>query len=97
MMCYFVFLQDASVREASLRTLGNIAEALHPNRNTLHVILQSRNEMLNQTLSQLHPQYSNTGPTNKGLELYPIVLHVAMALVYPSEVCSAEGQINSCY
>lgn len=86
--------KDESVRKASLRTLGNIAEALQPNRNTLHVILQSRNELLNQTLCQLHPQYSNTGPTNRRLELYPIVLHVAMALIKLPPSLTAEERVS---
>jgi len=66
-------------------TLRHIAEALHPNHITLHVILESRSEILNQTLHQLRPQYSNVGLNSRRLELYPLVLHVAKALMYPSE------------
>jgi hypothetical protein len=87
-------LQEASVREVSLITLRHIAEALHPNRNTLHIILESRSEILNQTLHQLRPQYSNISLNSRRLELYPIVLHVAKALMYPSETCSSVGQKN---
>ncbi|KAJ4431384.1 hypothetical protein ANN_19981 [Periplaneta americana] len=71
--------KDAAVREASLRTLGNIAEALHPNRNTLRVVLNSRGEILNQTLSQLRPQYSNIGLNSRRLDLYPTTTAAATA------------------
>lgn len=84
----FFGLQDASVREVSLVTLRHIAEALHPNRITFHIILESRSEILNQTLHQLRPQYSNIGVNSRRLELYPVVLHVAKALMYPSENCN---------
>ena len=73
------------MREVSLVTLRHIAEALHPNRVTLHIILESRSEILNQTLHQLRPQYSNIGLNSRRLELYPLVLCVAKALMYPSE------------
>lgn len=71
------------MREVSLVTLRHIAEALHPNRVTLHVILESRSEILNQTLHQLRPQYSNIGLSSRRLELYPVVLRVSKALMYP--------------
>lgn len=73
------------MREVSLVTLRHIAEALHPNRVTLRIILESRSEILNQTLHQLRPQYSNIGLNSRRLELYPLVLRVAEALMYPSE------------
>jgi hypothetical protein len=93
-MTVFFGLQDLTVRETSLITLRHIAEALHPNRNTLNIILESRSEMLNQTMLQLRPHYSNISLNSRRLELYPIVLQVAKALMYPSEACCSEGQIN---
>ncbi|XP_069674813.1 maestro heat-like repeat-containing protein family member 1 isoform X2 [Periplaneta americana] len=86
--------KDAAVREASLRTLGNIAEALHPNRNTLRVVLNSRGEILNQTLSQLRPQYSNIGLNSRRLDLYPTVLRVAIALIKLPPSLTTEERIS---
>jgi len=86
--------KDASVREVSLVTLRHIAEALHPNRVTLHIILESRSEILNQTLHQLRPQYSNIGLNSRRLELYPLVLRVAKALIKLPPSLAAEERVS---
>ncbi|XP_068084667.1 maestro heat-like repeat-containing protein family member 1 [Anabrus simplex] len=64
--------KDLVLREAALRTLGSIAESFHPNRNSLHIVLQSRSHVLQLVLNQLQ---------SESWELAPTVLRVATAFI----------------
>nr|CAD7435661.1 unnamed protein product [Timema monikensis] len=59
-------------KEAALETLGNIAESFHPNRNSLHIPLQGRSEVLATVLDQFQAQCA---------DLHSTVLEVVTALV----------------
>nr|CAD7453186.1 unnamed protein product [Timema tahoe] len=59
-------------KEAALETVGNIAESFHPNRNSLHIPLQGRSEILAMVLDQFQAQSA---------DLHTTVLKVVTALV----------------
>nr|CAD7601307.1 unnamed protein product [Timema genevievae] len=59
-------------KEAALETVGNIAESFHPNRNSLHIPLQGRSEILATVLDQFQAQSA---------DLHTTVLKVVTALV----------------
>nr|CAD7202277.1 unnamed protein product [Timema douglasi] len=59
-------------KEAALETVGNIAEAFHPNRNSLHIPLQGRSEVLATVLDQFQAQCA---------DLHTTVLEVVTAVV----------------
>lgn len=68
--------KDFAIRKACIRAIGCIADAMHPNRNTLHIRMQDRDKVLQlvSTQVQLHngPEY---------IELFPVIIPVLMSLV----------------
>ncbi|KAK5646733.1 hypothetical protein RI129_005197 [Pyrocoelia pectoralis] len=68
--------KDFTVRQHCLKTIGSVADALHPNRNTLHIHMQDRDIILPLVTGQL---LLHSGP--EYIELYPITLPVIMSLI----------------
>ena len=56
--------------------MGNLAGALHPNRNASQVLLARRGELVASVLSQL----------GSGLDAGPLILDTATAFLYPLQI-----------
>lgn len=69
-------MKDFFIRKACLRTVGAVADAMHPNRNKLHIYLQDRDSVLNVILSQMQ---LHSGP--EYIELFPIIIPILTSLV----------------
>lgn len=68
--------KDFTVRQYCLKVIGSVADALHPNRNTLHIHMQDRDIILPLVTGQL---LLHSGPDY--IELFPIILPVIMSLI----------------
>lgn len=68
--------KDFNIRKACLRTIGCIADAMHPNRNTLHIRMQDRDNVLQLVSAQVQ---LHNGP--EYIELFPVILPVLTSLV----------------
>lgn len=68
--------KDFSIRKVCLRAIGSVADAMHPNRNTLHIRMQDRDKVLQLVSSQMQ---LHSGP--EYIELYPILLPVITSLI----------------
>lgn len=68
--------KDFHIRKACIKTIGSVADAMHPNRNTLHIHLKSRQSILKMVSSEIH--LHNGG---EYIELFPIILPVITSLV----------------
>ncbi|KAK4880533.1 hypothetical protein RN001_008679 [Aquatica leii] len=82
--------KDFTVRNYCLKTIGAVADALHPNRNTLHIPMQDRDQIITLVLSQLQ---LHSGP--EYIEVYPIILPVLTSLIRlpPSLECEERLKI----
>lgn len=81
--------KDNQIRQICLITIGNIAVAMHPNRNTLHIRLQSRDEVLNIVLGQLQ---LHSGP--EYIELFPTIIPVLTGLIKLRNELESDMRIN---
>lgn len=68
--------KDFVLRQICLKTIGSVADALHPNRNTLRIQMQERDQVLKLVSAQMQ---LHSGP--EYIELYPITLPVITSLV----------------
>lgn len=68
--------RDFSIRKVCLRAIGSVADAMHPNRNTLHIRMLERDKVLQLVSSQVH---LHNGP--EYIELFPVILPVITSLV----------------
>lgn len=80
--------KDFQIKHISIYAIGKIADTMHPNRNTLHIRMQSRDEILNLILSQLQ---LHNGP--EYIELYPVILPVLTSLVKLRNEIEAEQRV----
>ncbi|KAI4464663.1 maestro-related heat domain-containing [Holotrichia oblita] len=69
-------IKDFVIRKACLKTVGAVADAMHPNRNKLHIYLQERDSVLNVILSQMQ---LHSGP--EYIELFPVIIPILTSLV----------------
>jgi hypothetical protein len=68
--------KDFAIRKVCLRAIGSVADAMHPNRNTLHIRMFDRDKILQLVSSQIH---LHSGP--EYIELFPVILPVITSLV----------------
>ncbi|RZC37257.1 hypothetical protein BDFB_008476, partial [Asbolus verrucosus] len=68
--------KDFAIRKVCLRAIGSVADAMHPNRNTLHIRMLDRDKVLQLVSSQIH---LHSGP--EYIELFPVILPVITSLV----------------
>jgi hypothetical protein len=68
--------KDFAIRKVCLRAIGSVADAMHPNRNTLHIRMFDRDKVLQLVSSQIH---LHSGP--EYIELFPVILPVITSLV----------------
>lgn len=81
--------KEHKINVAALEVIGNIAEAMHPNRNSLNVALNTRSSIIESVLTKLQSH------TNKEhLELYPIILKVVTDLVILPPAISSVDRIT---
>ncbi|KAL3282132.1 hypothetical protein HHI36_005326 [Cryptolaemus montrouzieri] len=81
--------KDFPIRKACLRTIGSVADAMHPNRNTLHIHLKSRQAILKVVSSEIH-LHNGT----EYIELFPIILPVITSLVRLPATLESEERIR---
>lgn len=81
--------KDFQIRQICLIAIGNIAEAMHPGRNVLHIRMQSRDDVLNIVLNQL--QLHNG---SEYIELFPTIIPVVTALVKLRNELEPDQRIN---
>lgn len=67
--------KDFAIRKACLTAIGSVADAMHPNRNTLHIRLQERDGVLKLVSSQVQ---LHSGP--EYIELFPTIIPVLTSL-----------------
>lgn len=72
-----------------MKTIGAVADAMHPNRNKLHINMQERDSILH--LVSLQLQLHN-GP--EYIELFPVVLPVLVSLVRLPHTLETETRMN---
>lgn len=68
--------KDFSMRRACLKAVGCIADAMHPNRNTLHIRMQDRDKVLQLVSSQIQLHSGH-----EYIELFPVIIPVLTSLV----------------
>lgn len=68
--------KDFAIRKACLKTVGAVADAMHPNRNKLHIYMQERDSVLKTICSQMQ---LHNGP--EYIELFPVVIPILTSLV----------------
>ncbi|EFA03008.2 maestro heat-like repeat-containing protein family member 1 [Tribolium castaneum] len=68
--------KDFSIRKVCLRAIGSVGDAMHPNRNSLHIRMLDRDKVLHLVASQVH---LHSGP--EYIELFPVILPVITSLV----------------
>ncbi|KAF5298497.1 hypothetical protein FQR65_LT01276 [Abscondita terminalis] len=83
--------KDFAVKNHCLKTIGAVADALHPNRNTLHIQMQDRDMVVDLVLSQLQ---LHSGP--EYIEVYPIILPVITSLRLPPFLECEQSFENFC-
>lgn len=81
--------KDFQIKNICIFAIGKVAEAMHPNRNTLHIRMQSRDEVLTLILSQLQLHSGQ-----EYVELYPVILPVLTALVKLRNDLEAEQRVT---
>lgn len=77
------------MRAACLKTIGAVADAMHPNRNKLHINMQERDTILNIVSHQLQ---LHNGP--EYIELFPVVLPVLVSLVRLPHALETETRMS---
>lgn len=68
--------KDFQIKNICIFAIGKIADAMHPNRNTLHIRMPLQNDVLELILNQLK---LHNGP--EYIELCPVILPVVTSLV----------------
>lgn len=87
MVCYKS--KDFIVRAACLKTIGAVADAMHPNRNKLHIQMQDRDNVLRIVSQQLQ---LHNGP--EYIELFPVILPVLVSLIRLPHALETEARMN---
>ncbi|CAG9823673.1 unnamed protein product [Phaedon cochleariae] len=68
--------KDFQMRKVCLRTIHSIADAMHPNRNSLHIRMNDRDNVMKMVSSQIH---LHNGP--EYIELFPLIIPAVTSLV----------------
>lgn len=65
-----------AIRRICLKAIGSVADAMHPNRNSLHIRMLDRDKVLDEVASQIR---LHSGP--EFIELFPVIIPVITSLV----------------
>ncbi|GJQ85615.1 hypothetical protein Trydic_g20165 [Trypoxylus dichotomus] len=88
-------VKDFVIRKACLKTIGAVADAMHPNRNKLHIYMQERDAVLNVVLSQMQ---LHSGP--EYIELFPNIIPILTSLIRLPHVLEGDQRVvllKSCF
>lgn len=72
-----------------MKAIGAVADAMHPNRNKLHIRMQERDTVLDLVAAQLQ---LHSGP--EYIELFPIILPVLASLVRLPVALESENRMK---
>ncbi|XP_076271212.1 maestro heat like repeat family protein c11.1 isoform X2 [Rhynchophorus ferrugineus] len=81
--------KDFAIKRVCLRAIHSIADAMHPNRNSLHIRLNSREQVIEAVSSQMH---LHSGPDY--IELFPLIIPAVTALIKLPVVLESEERIK---
>ncbi|KAF5275577.1 hypothetical protein FQA39_LY06689 [Lamprigera yunnana] len=81
--------KDFFVRCCCMKTIGAVADALHPNRNSLHIQIQDRDTILTLVVNQLQ---LHSGP--EFIELFPVTLPVITSLIRLPPAVESEERLK---
>nr|XP_022903178.1 maestro heat-like repeat-containing protein family member 1 [Onthophagus taurus] len=81
--------KDFIIKKVSLKTLGAIGDCMHPNRNKLHIYMQSRDEVLTTVSSQM---LLHNGP--EYVELFPVIIPVFTSLIRLPHTLESDQRLN---
>ncbi|XP_017784468.1 PREDICTED: maestro heat-like repeat-containing protein family member 1 [Nicrophorus vespilloides] len=81
--------KEFTIRRVCLRAVGCVADALHPNRNKLHIQIQDRDKVLQLVSAQLQ---LHNGP--EYIELFPVVIPVLTSLVRLPNVLESQNRLK---
>ncbi|XP_045471667.1 maestro heat-like repeat-containing protein family member 1 [Harmonia axyridis] len=81
--------KDFYIRKACIKTIGSVADAMHPNRNTLHIHLKCRQAILKVVSSEIHLHNGSDY-----IELFPIILPVITSLVQLPPTLESDERIR---
>uniref|UniRef100_V5GXH5 HEAT repeat-containing protein 7A n=1 Tax=Anoplophora glabripennis TaxID=217634 RepID=V5GXH5_ANOGL len=68
--------KDFATRRVCLKAIHSIADAMHPNRNLLHIRLNGRDKVIETVSSEMH---LHSGP--EYIELFPLIIPAVTALI----------------
>lgn len=78
--------KDFAVRRVCLKAIHSIADAMHPNRNLLHIRLNERDKVIEMVSSEMH---LHSGP--EYIELFPLIVPAVTALIrLPAQIESEQ-------
>ncbi|KAJ8979536.1 hypothetical protein NQ317_017684 [Molorchus minor] len=78
--------KDFAIRRVCLRAIHSIADAMHPNRNILHIRMNDRDKVIQLVASQM---LLHSGP--EYIELFPLIIPSVTALIrLPAQIESIE-------
>lgn len=81
--------KDFTIRSICLKTIGAVADAMHPSRNKLLVMMQEKERVLSTVSSQIQ---LHNGP--EYIELFPIILPVLTSLIKLPHVLESEQRLK---
>ncbi|CAG9840062.1 unnamed protein product [Diabrotica balteata] len=81
--------KDFPIRKICLRTIQAAADAMHPNRNSLHVKMNDRDNIIRLVSSHIH---LHSGP--EYIELFPLIIPTVTALVRLPVPIESEDRIK---
>ncbi|XP_030751328.1 maestro heat-like repeat-containing protein family member 1 [Sitophilus oryzae] len=68
--------KDFAIKRTCLKAIHSVADAMHPNRNSLHIRMNSRDKVIEAVSSQMH---LHNGP--EYIKLFPLITSAVTALI----------------
>ncbi|CAG9771935.1 unnamed protein product [Ceutorhynchus assimilis] len=68
--------KEFAIRRVCLKAINSIADAMHPNRNKLHIKMNERDKVIEAVFNQMH---LHNGP--EYIEMFPIIISAMTALI----------------
>ncbi|KAG5897176.1 hypothetical protein JTB14_022538 [Gonioctena quinquepunctata] len=84
-----IHCKDFSMRKVCLRTIHAVADAMHPNRNSLHIRMNDRDKVIKLVSSEV---YLHSGP--EYIELFPTIIATITALIKLPVPIESESRIT---
>ncbi|XP_050312813.1 maestro heat-like repeat-containing protein family member 1 isoform X2 [Anthonomus grandis grandis] len=81
--------KDFSIRKITLKGINRVAEAMHPDRNNLHIRMTNRDKVMSEILNQMH---LHNGPDY--IELFPLIIAAVTSLVRLPVPIESEDRIR---